>query len=88
MGEIYIIWFDRLVPVAAAILAEGVDDNAGDIGAEDIVQNVFVELCQRSVKIKDEERYLMRAVTSRAIDERRRRERGAKTFTDIGLKVI
>ncbi len=67
--KMYKTWFDKLVPVAAAIL------NGDEAGAEDVVQDVFVELVEKPVQIRDPERYLMRAVTSRAIDVKRKLSR-------------
>ena len=77
LGEVYTTWFDKLVPVAAAIV--------GESNAEDVVQDVFVELASKPIEIKDPERYLMRAVTNRAINMRRHNSFEPRTFTDVGL---
>jgi len=69
LKDVYVTYFDRLVPVASAIL------NGDTEAGRDTVQNVFVELAARKIELNDPERYLMRAVSNRAIDERRRRNR-------------
>ncbi len=65
----YKTWFDKLVPVAAAIL------NGDTAGAEDVVQDVFVRLCEKSVQIRNPESYLTQAVTKEAINALHKRER-------------
>ena len=68
-SKMYETWFDRLVPVAAAVL------NGDTAGAEDIVQDVFVKLCEKKIEIRNPESYLMQAITREAINELHRRTR-------------
>jgi len=67
----------RLVNTAAAILDGRIDD------AEDVVQDVYCEIFERKPTIRDDERYLIRAVTSRALDEARRARRHAIPMSQI-----
>ena len=68
----------KLVRVAAAILDGRIDD------AEDVVQDVYCEIVQKRPDIRDEERYLIAAVTKRAIDEGRRASRHAVPMSQVG----
>ena len=72
--KMYKTWFDRLVPVAAAVL------NGDTEGAEDVVQDVFVKLCKNKIKIRNPESYLMQAVTREAIQVLRKRNREAVIY--------
>jgi DNA-directed RNA polymerase specialized sigma24 family protein len=63
--ELYITYREMLVGIAKAIL--GRDDDT----AEDVVQDVFLWLCQKKPKnIQNPEQYLIKAVTHKAINER------------------
>ena len=69
LDKMYKTWFDRLVPIAAAIL------NGDTAGAEDVVQDVFVKLCEKKIEVRNPEGYLTQAVTREAINVLHKRER-------------
>ena len=68
IGHLYETHREEMLAVARAIVGD-------DLDAEEVVQEVFIELCGNNRKIRDEIRYLTRAVKNRAIDFVRKRER-------------
>ena len=77
MASIYEGLRDKLVALATVI--------AGESEAEDVVQDVFLEVLERPREIHDPEKYFIKAVTSRSVDVCRRSGRMSNISDIDGL---